>query len=447
MIDGRELKHPRLESLWQSIHGVVGEFVVDGVARLEQPITFEHEALKRVRFELVGPDTTVLRRREKNIKALAKVCREAPFGQRGETLVDRRVRDALQLRAGDGGFAITGFDPARSGVLDAIQAKLAPNDPSPIRAEFYGFNLYRPGGHFASHKDTPRGDHMLGTLVVLLPSQFRGGELVVQHHGVVREFFNGPSSYDWYKVDHDLLPWVAFFGDVDHRIEEVYSGDRATLTWTLHRDPKAPAREALSGSVRERLARALNEAVHDESFFGEGAKLGALCVHRYAHGVDAPLTARPLDATTALALEGRDQLVALAAIDAGVSVVLQPIVAETSAELVWPLTKFLVSKEEAMFRKARLKGSEIGARLGAKLADQDPYAEDKWLDDLVDEWIAPTTKMTATGVAGETPSWTLLGEPEFSATGYFGNEGGPTAFYAAAMLVITMPPYNDRARP
>lgn len=37
--------------------------------------------------------------------------------------------------------------------------------------------------HFKSHRDTPRDELAFGTLVVALPSKFRGGCLTVKHRG------------------------------------------------------------------------------------------------------------------------------------------------------------------------------------------------------------------------------------------------------------------------
>ena len=53
-----------------------------------------------------------------------------------------------------------------------------------VRAELYKLNIYSgPGGHFKSHVDTPRSSEMFGSLVVCLPTQFTGGELVTRHKG------------------------------------------------------------------------------------------------------------------------------------------------------------------------------------------------------------------------------------------------------------------------
>ena len=51
------------------------------------------------------------------------------------------------------------------------------------RAELYILNVYSTGGHFKAHVDTPRSKEMFGSLVVCLPSQFTGGELVTRHQG------------------------------------------------------------------------------------------------------------------------------------------------------------------------------------------------------------------------------------------------------------------------
>lgn len=70
----------------------------------------------------------------------------------------------------------------------------------------------------------------MGSLVVCLPSQFAFGSFVVSHHGVHKIF-------DWaedirHQADPAALHWAAFFGDVDHAIQEVFGGLRVTLTFT-----------------------------------------------------------------------------------------------------------------------------------------------------------------------------------------------------------------------
>ena len=74
---------------------------------------------------------------------------------------------------------------------------------------------------------------MFGTLIVCLPPQFLNGKLVLSHRGVVQKFDWGRAIQAQKKPGQ--LHWVAFFGDVDHQIERVWSGARVTLTYLLRR--------------------------------------------------------------------------------------------------------------------------------------------------------------------------------------------------------------------
>ena len=57
--------------------------------------------------------------------------------------------------------------------------------------------LYEEGGHFKKHRDTEKEANMFGTLVVALPSQHEGGDLVATHCGKeVRFVTGGPDSGD-----------------------------------------------------------------------------------------------------------------------------------------------------------------------------------------------------------------------------------------------------------
>jgi hypothetical protein len=116
----------------------------------------------------------------------------------------------VQLKAGDGGFSVEHFDPETVGILDAIRRQMLPHESAPIAAELYALNVYTSGGHFAPHKDTPRGQDMFGTLVVCLPSQFWRGEFVLTHRGVVQRFDWGAAIAE--QSEADQLHWVAFFG-------------------------------------------------------------------------------------------------------------------------------------------------------------------------------------------------------------------------------------------
>ena len=168
-----------LENLQLAIHGVTAPFSCEGTFVPDSPVTLIFK--DRTRFEVIRAKNAFEQKNE--LKPLLEHCKPAPFGDGKKTRYDRTVRDALQLKAEKGGFSIENFDPESAGILKQIQRELVPHDPNPISAELYTVNVYTDGGHFAPHKDTPRGDDMFGTLVVCLPSQFRGRQIGIESPG------------------------------------------------------------------------------------------------------------------------------------------------------------------------------------------------------------------------------------------------------------------------
>jgi hypothetical protein len=214
------------------------------------------------------------------LKPLFEHCKPAPFGDGKKTRYDRNVRDALQLKAERGGFSIEGFDPESAGILKKIQRELVPHDPNPISAELYSVNVYTVGGHFAPHKDTPRGKDMFGSLVVCLPSQFAHGHLVLSHRGVVKKHDWGSAIQKQKKPNH--LHWAAFFGDVDHQIERIWWGARVTLTYLLRRGKSgAPTHAVADEDLAPRIQEAWQALLADKSFLPKGGILGYPCCHLY----------------------------------------------------------------------------------------------------------------------------------------------------------------------
>src|SRR6266536_1018555 len=293
-----------LEGLHHAVHGLRAPFTCGGTLVPEQAVT------------LCFPDNTqiaVLRARdtfeeERLLRPLVERCTAAAFGMGRKTRYDRTVRDALQIKAEGGAFSVLHFDPAAAGILERIRRELAPHIPDALTAELYNLNVYGRGGHFVPHKDTPRGSDMLGTLVVCLPSQFSNGALVVKHQGVFQTFNWGEAIRQ--QTEPTRLHWAAFFGDVDHQIERVWSGLRVTLTYLLRRSlGSAPlpvvAPEVVPTLVQDKL-RALLAA---RRFLPRGGTLAFPCAHLYHQDARFQQQAPPLSPQTVSALKGRDYLV------------------------------------------------------------------------------------------------------------------------------------------
>jgi hypothetical protein len=162
----------------------------------------------------------------------------APFGHDRETKLDPAVRDAARLVT-RGDTRISGFEPAQ--LLGEIEAVLSPR--THLAASSTDVLVYPTGGHFAKHKDTPHSTDLIGTLIVGLPIEHRGGAFVVDDR-----------VYDWSgAVEPDTLRWVALFGDADHEVKPVEAGARVTLVYALWQTSRVrhdPARSRRLDALR-----------------------------------------------------------------------------------------------------------------------------------------------------------------------------------------------------
>ncbi|KAJ6550250.1 hypothetical protein B0H19DRAFT_1074112 [Mycena capillaripes] len=105
--------------------------------------------------------------KDEDLVALASACDQATFG---------RNRTDLDLTQ----FA-SRLDVVASGLLDAISPDILNGqdlgNERALRAELYKLNVYGPGSFFKGHKDTPRGETMISSLVVIFPTAHTGGAL------------------------------------------------------------------------------------------------------------------------------------------------------------------------------------------------------------------------------------------------------------------------------
>src|SRR5437868_8788475 len=137
-----------LEHLRLALHGVTSPFSCAGTFVPEKQVAIVFK--DKTRVEVVRAKSSFEQERE--LGPLLEHCKPAPFGDGKKTRYDRRVRDALQLKAENGGFTVENFDPESAGILKKIERELVAHDPNPISAELYAVNVYTSGGHFAPHK-------------------------------------------------------------------------------------------------------------------------------------------------------------------------------------------------------------------------------------------------------------------------------------------------------
>jgi len=157
---------------------------------------------------------------------LIAVADRAPYGRGEDTVVDTEVRRVWQIRADQ--IRLQGRHWGRS--LDAIVARAAEGlgVSGPVEAELYKLLVYDQGSFFVSHRDTEKAPGMFATLVVVLPSLYTGGELVLRHK-------DSDVTLDLRCSDPSDVSFAAFYADCLHEVLPVISGCRLTLVYNLLR--------------------------------------------------------------------------------------------------------------------------------------------------------------------------------------------------------------------
>ena len=432
----------RLENLRWAIHGVTAPFSCAGTFVPEEPLTlvFRDKSQFTVERAKTGYEQV------KALQPLIDRCQPATFGDQRRTRFDRRVRDAMQLKAGGGGVSVEHFNPETAGILDSIRRRILPHDSPPITAELYALNVYTSGGHFAPHKDTPHGRDMFGTLVVCLPAQFWRGEFVLNHRGVGQRFDWGAAISK--QSEANQLHWVAFFGDVDHQIERVGTGARVTLTYLLRRDAKIePSRTVTDEELAPTILEAWRALLADAKFMPQGGIVAYPCCHLYHQDTHFQVKQTPLDQRSANLLKGRDQLVAATALQIELGVSFAPYLFENCVDETWQLERFPTSKEKSrMKRQMDLSDLESALPIRGESSEKVGDFGVTWLEPPPSSGSGLSLGASNTESSSELPAAGRLHSCEYCEWGYFGNEASDVDFYTYAALHVQIPKLGEGPR-
>lgn len=189
-------------------------------------------------------------------KKMIGLCRVAPYGKGTRTLVDAKVRNALEL------------DPKRFRLGDEWQVQVAdtmrtvagqlalPADQ--LEARLYKLLVYQRGGFFLPHRDSEKQNRMVASLIIVLPNPFEGGRLIVRHGGREQEM-------NFEEAAAGKLPcFAAFYADCEHEVRPVNRGVRIALAYNLALTtkranspgkPSPSSADALAGMIESWVAR------------------------------------------------------------------------------------------------------------------------------------------------------------------------------------------------
>ena len=181
---------------------------------------------------------------------LIAAAEQAPYGRGEETLVDTAVRRTWQINADQ--VHIEGRHWQRDLAAIVKRAAEGLGVTKPVVAELYKLLVYDQGSFFVEHRDTEKAPGMFATLIIGLPSHYRGGELRVRHRG--RE-----ALLDLRRPEPSEVAFAAFYADCVHEVLPITSGCRLTLIYNLllhpakGRLPEPPSYEAEQAAVVDLL--------------------------------------------------------------------------------------------------------------------------------------------------------------------------------------------------
>lgn len=160
---------------------------------------------------------------QEQARQLCLVGRPARYGRGEQTVLDRGVRDTLEIPKSRVRIDQRRWNQTLLPVLDRVGRDLGLPSGCTLRAELHAMLVYARGQFFVEHQDSEKDDEMVGTLVVGLPSAFRGGALEVRHRGETATFRGSKKA----------LSFVAFYSDCRHEVRPVTAGYRVVLTYNL----------------------------------------------------------------------------------------------------------------------------------------------------------------------------------------------------------------------
>ena len=172
-------------------------------------------------------------------KQLISVAKVAPFGKGTKTLVNTKVRNSFEVDAKLVDFSDSWNEAIQETTRSVAEQLGLPADQ--LQAKPYKLLLYERGGHFLPHRDSEKVGRMVGSLVVVLPTQFSGGELFVRH-GTERHRFEFDEA-----ASGNAANYVAFYADCEHEVKRVTRGRRLAMTYNLYLKKPRRANSAAPG--------------------------------------------------------------------------------------------------------------------------------------------------------------------------------------------------------
>jgi hypothetical protein len=128
---------------------------------------------------------------------------------------------------------------------------------------------------------------MFGSLVVILPTPHKGGELILKE-GDQSYTFDGTKTLESSTQESPQIAWIAFYSDAFHEVLPVESGARVTLTYNLYFDQVPSLLSSPNTSIKyDTVKSALQQLIDDRTILPKGGRLCFSLSHQYSLKRDA----------------------------------------------------------------------------------------------------------------------------------------------------------------
>ena len=179
-------------------------------------LSIEVKDVGKIRFP-VSPSTA---------RKLRRAGRQAGYGWRDKTLVDKSVRDTWEIARSKVKIDQRKWKKTLEPELEKIKHKLGLPAEGKLVARLHKMLVYETGQFFAPHQDSEKTNDMVATLSVVLPSAYKGGSVVIEHRGETVTFRRLARCAE-------RLTFIAFYADCHHEVRPVTEGYRVVLQYSL----------------------------------------------------------------------------------------------------------------------------------------------------------------------------------------------------------------------
>lgn len=163
-----------------------------------------------------------------DVEKIIEHSKISPFGKGDKTIIDPNVRDGREISADKfhHEMILSLFrDNNWKSVKYSIGIKLGFKN---LEVKFYKMAIYTEGGHFDKHIDTNHADNHIGTLLINIPSEHKGGNLHFSQNNSDKNVWITDSS-----ENQDELNYVAFYTNYEHELKTIESGYRIVLQFDI----------------------------------------------------------------------------------------------------------------------------------------------------------------------------------------------------------------------